>query len=374
MPNSVIDMRILHLSDTHLLEGGRLHNAAVDTHEALLRVLAHFDADDLIDLVVASGDLSDDGSVRSYELLRDAVEPWAASRNARVVYAMGNHDLREGFAAVLGGDPSGPIDSASTVDGVRVIVLDTAVPGAGYGRLRPAQLDFLRRTLEQPAERGSLVVVHHPPVPAATVLLQGLALQQPEELLAACVDTDVRAVLAGHYHHPLCTVAAGIPVIVSGGVANTADVLAPVGVEHATRGSSATIIDLADDGAVRATAVHVHGPGDGETVLMLDHDAVQRIIRESGVPVAGGAGAGAGAAGGGSGAAGAGSAASGGSAAGPGAGSAAGAEAGSADGPDAPAGAGSAAGAGAATGAGSAVDAGEAEEPGAAPTQAAASV
>ena len=294
MPNSVIDMRILHLSDTHLLEGGRLHNAAVDTHEALLRVLAHFDADDRIGLVVASGDLSDDGSVRSYELLRDALEPWAAARNARVVYAMGNHDLREGFAAVLGGgDPSGPLDSAITVAGVRVIVLDSAVPGAGYGRIRPGQLDFLRRTLEEPAERGSLVVVHHPPVPAATVLLQGLALQQPEELLAACAGTDVRAVLAGHYHHPLCTVAAGIPVIVSGGVANTADVLAPVGVEHATRGSSATIIDLEDDGSVRATAVYVHGPGNGETVLMLDHDAVQRIIRESGVPGAAGAGAGA---------------------------------------------------------------------------------
>jgi hypothetical protein len=67
-------------------------------------------------------------------------------------------------------------------------------------------------------------------------------------------------------------------------VANTASVLAPAGVEHATRGSSATVIDLDDDGIVRATAVHVPGPGDGETVLMLDHDAVRRILREAGVP------------------------------------------------------------------------------------------
>lgn len=278
-------MRILHISDTHLLDQGRLHNAVVDTHAALLRVLEHFAADDRFELVVASGDLSDDGSERSYELLRDALEPWADARGARVVYAMGNHDLREGFAAVLGGgDPSAPLDGVTMVDGVRVIVLDSSVPGSGYGLVRPDQLDFLRRTLEEPAPRGSLVVVHHPPVPAATVLLQGLALQQPEELLAACAGTDVRAVLAGHYHHPLCTVAAGIPVIVSGGVANTADVLAPVGVEHATRGSTATVVDLGNDGTVRATAVHVHGPGDGETVLMLDREAVQRIIGESGPP------------------------------------------------------------------------------------------
>jgi 3',5'-cyclic AMP phosphodiesterase CpdA len=197
---------------------------------------------------------------------------------------MGNHDGREGFAAVLGGDPIGPIDSVTTVDGVRVIALDSSVPGAGYGLLRPEQLDRLRRTLAEPAERGSLVIVHHPPVPAATVLLQGLALQRPEDLLAAVAGTDVRAILAGHYHHPLTTVAAGIPVVVSGAVANTASVLAPAGIEHATRGSSATVIELEDDGVVRATAVQVHGPGDGETVLMLDHDAVQRILRESGVP------------------------------------------------------------------------------------------
>jgi Icc protein len=302
VPPSVIRMRILHISDTHLLDGGRLHNAVVDTHEAMFRVLRHFDPDHRIQLVVASGDLSDDGSVRSYRLLRDALEPWAASRGARVVYAMGNHDLREGFAAVLGGDPAGPIDSVTQVAGVRVIALDSAVPGAGYGRLRPEQLERLRRTLAEPAERGSVVVVHHPPVPAATVLLQGLALQDPDELLRVIEGTDVRAVLAGHYHHPLATVAAGVPVIVSGGIANTADVLAPVGVEHATRGSSATVIDLEDDGSVRATAVHVPGPGDGETVLMLDREAVQRILRESGVPAAtepfdAGAGAGEGASG-----------------------------------------------------------------------------
>jgi Icc protein len=284
VPHRVSGMRILHISDTHLLDNGGLHNAVVDTHAALLRVLAHFDADDRIRLVVATGDLSDDGSVRSYELLRDALEPWAEARGARVVYAMGNHDRREGFAAVLGGDPIGPIDSVTTVDGVRVIALDSSVPGAGYGLLRPEQLDRLRRTLAEPAERGSLVIVHHPPVPAATVLLQGLALQRPEDLLAAVAGTDVRAILAGHYHHPLATVAAGVPVVVSGAVANTASVLAPAGIEHATRGSSATVIELEDDGAVRATAVHVHGPGDGETVLMLDHDAVQRILREAGVP------------------------------------------------------------------------------------------
>lgn len=276
-------MRILHLSDTHLLGDGGLHHGTVDTLAALRRVLGAIEADAPIDVVVASGDLSDDGSVRSYELLRDVVGGWAEARSARVVYAMGNHDARASFASVLGGDAAAPLDSVHLIDGVRVIVLDSTVPGAGYGVLRRAQLDNLRGVLAErgPAD-GTLLVLHHPPVPASTVLLQALALQNADELLDALAGSDVRVVLAGHYHHALATTARGIPILVAPAIANTADVLAPHGTERAHVGSGATIVDLPDSGGVRATAVHVSGPDDGRVVYFLDRDAVARVAREAG--------------------------------------------------------------------------------------------
>jgi Icc protein len=282
----VAGMRILHLSDTHLLAAGRLHHGIVDTLEALERVLASVPADAALDLVVASGDLSDDGSIESYELLRSRIEPWARERGAAVVYAMGNHDTRDTFAAVLGGDPASPLDGSTVVAGIRVVTLDSSVPGAGYGLLRPEQLAWLRRQLLTPAAEGSIVVLHHPPVPAATVLLQALALQNPSDLLDVVSGTDVRAILAGHYHHPLAAVAAGIPVLVAPAVANRADVLAEPGTERAVFGAGATVVDLASDGAVRAIAIAVGSPRDGEELFHLDRAAVRRIALEAGPPQA----------------------------------------------------------------------------------------
>jgi len=95
-------IRILHLSDTHLSGEGTLHHGMVDTTAALRRVLDRAAAVGRLDLVVASGDLSDDGSEASYRVLRDLLEPWADARGAAVIYTMGNHDLLAGFRAVLG--------------------------------------------------------------------------------------------------------------------------------------------------------------------------------------------------------------------------------------------------------------------------------
>src|SRR5512133_296719 len=87
-------LRILHLSDSHLFGDDTLQYDRVDTLAALRRVLERAGVLDRADVVVLSGDLSNDGSAESYRRLRALVEPWAAARGAVVVYAMGNHDLR----------------------------------------------------------------------------------------------------------------------------------------------------------------------------------------------------------------------------------------------------------------------------------------
>jgi 3',5'-cyclic AMP phosphodiesterase CpdA len=269
-------LRILHLSDTHLFGDGTLHHGAVDTMAALRRVLDRAAVLDAVDVVVASGDLSDDASAESYRRLRAAIDPWAAARGASVVYAMGNHDLRDGFEQVLG-ERTG----VTTVAGHRIVHLDSSVPGFGYGELGPEQLNWLRETLTEPATHGTVVVVHHPPVSASTSLLATLELQNPSALLDVCAAADVRLILSGHYHHSLATDAAGIPVIVAPGITNTSDVTAPAGTERATIGSGFALIDLTDD-RPRTTFVSAPSADDGTVLFDLDAAAIQRIAEESG--------------------------------------------------------------------------------------------
>ncbi|TWX36282.1 metallophosphatase [Frigoribacterium sp. ACAM 257] len=295
-------LRLVHLSDSHLSGDGSLHQGSVDTLAALDLVLAEAARVEAARLLVGSGDLSDDGSTASYALLRDRLEAWAARRDEQVdvVLAPGNHDLHAGFAEVLGDghlgqdthpgdaqhehDPAQPVDGVSLVDGWRVVTLDTAVPRAGYGLLRPEQLDRLRDLLAEPAPRGTVVVLHHPPLPAPTTLHQSLALQAPEALAAAIEGTDVRVVLAGHYHRHIVGSLAGVPVLVAPAVANETDVCAPHGTERAVRGSGFLVVDLLLDGSVRSTPVRAHDDRDGDEVFVLDEEAVRAIAAAAGAP------------------------------------------------------------------------------------------
>jgi Icc protein len=289
-------LRILHLSDTHLFGDASLHYGKVDTTAALQRVLTAFSQIRQLDLVVGSGDLSDDGSPGSYAALKAAIEPWASDRGARVVYAMGNHDQRAGFRQVLGDGHAGrpsetpgpldPIDGVSQLGPWRIVTLDSSVPGSGYGELDDDQLEWLGGVLASPAEVGTILVMHHPPVPASTSLLQALELHDPSRLAEIVGGSDVRLILAGHYHHGLVATFAGVPVNVTTGIANTIDPLAPAGTERAVMGSGATLVTIGGgtgtSGDIRFTPLRAFGPADGTEVYHLDRDTVSRIAAEAG--------------------------------------------------------------------------------------------
>lgn len=275
-------LRIVHLSDSHLTGDGSLHQRVVDTTAALDLVLSTAHAVPDVGLLVGSGDLSDDGSIASYRLLQNRLAEWADERGAAIVVVPGNHDQRAGFAEVFGGDPAGPLDSVTTVDGWRVIGLDTSVPGRGYGLLRPAQLDALRTELSTPADRGTVVVLHHPPLDAPTTLHQALRLQNPHDLDELFEGSDVRVVLAGHYHHFFAGSLGDVAVVVAPGIANDTDVTAPHGTERALRGSGFAVVDISAGGTVTVTTQRASAPGDGLEVFALDAATVDAIAAAAG--------------------------------------------------------------------------------------------
>lgn len=313
-------LRILHLTDTHLYGNDSRHYDVVDTEAHLRMALARV-ADRAFDLVVCSGDVSEDGSVASYERVRNILEPWATARGARTIYAMGNHDDRASFRAVLGeGQPGVPVHtpaiaadppqteqaaqateaaqagqaaeaaqadrqvvSVTERDGWRTIVLDTTVPGAGYGKLSEAQLDFLADAVQSPAGHGTIIVMHHPPVAAETELLQALALDERSAtgLWDRIRDTDVRAILSGHYHHPIFETVYGMPVVVAPGVTNLAAAFDGRAEESANDWFGAAVVEVSPE---RTRVLPLSEPATGDQVFRLDADQVQQVIQAAGRP------------------------------------------------------------------------------------------
>jgi Icc protein len=165
------------------------------------------------DVLVLSGDLADRGAAQSYVKLRPVIDAALRRFEAKLLVAPGNHDdvtlVRE---HLLGRKPApGPLDEVIRVGGVRLIGLDSSVPGEDYGRLDDAQLEALAGELAQPAPHGTVLVVHHPPIWSTTPMSELVALREPGRLAAVIGGTDVRVVLSGHTHRVSAGTLAGVP-------------------------------------------------------------------------------------------------------------------------------------------------------------------
>ena len=109
-----------------------------------------------------------------------------------------------------------PMDRVHDIAGLRVIVLDTSVPDYHHGEITPEQLQWLAAQLAEPAPFGTILAMHHPPIPSVQDLAVTVELRDQPRLARVLRGTDVRSILAGHLHYSTSGTFAGIPVSVEG--------------------------------------------------------------------------------------------------------------------------------------------------------------
>ena len=220
---------LAHLSDPHLIAGAGLLAGRIDTREQLRKALARVEASgERIDALVVSGDVTDRGDVASYELFQDIVAPVVERLGCALVVTGGNHDERHPMAQVLhGADTDDPQDRVTEVRGLRIIAMDSAVPGYHHGGFSNGQFDWLARELAHPAPHGTILVLHHAPIAYRSPVMQLLDFDGVERLREVVEHTDVRAVLSGHLHVTSFGTLGRVPVLVAGGVSYVDDVGAP---------------------------------------------------------------------------------------------------------------------------------------------------
>jgi len=223
------EMSLLHISDTHLLGGARKLYGHLETATRLEQLLQRVaDSDERPAALVFTGDLADIGEEDAYRNLRSVVEPVAREIGAEVIWVMGNHDKRGPFAKVLlDADNSGePLDRVYHLQGLRLIVLDTSVPGFHHGELTSDQREWLADVLATPAPRGTLLAMHHPPIPTPLEIMGVIELDDQQQFWSILEGSDVRAILAGHLHYSTFSAFQGIPVSVAAALCYNIDLIA----------------------------------------------------------------------------------------------------------------------------------------------------
>ena len=203
-------IRLIQITDTHLIAEPGAEVYGVDTFATTEKTLTQMKSDGWTpDLVVHSGDLSDDGTAESYRRLRSLLTPLGLP----VYCVRGNHDVREEMMASLCG---GPIQSVRSVvvEPWQIVFLDSQVPGKVHGHLDADELAALEETLRDAPHLHALIVLHHGPLTVCPMPV--CQLDNADELWTLLErHTNVRTILAGHNHCAVDEVHQGIRALVT---------------------------------------------------------------------------------------------------------------------------------------------------------------
>lgn len=173
------------------------------------------------DLLVVSGDLVENGDdKRAYRHMEALVKRWQGP----LLWAVGNHDSREGMLEVL---PEVPTDENGFIQyemeqgGLRFIVVDTLDPGRHGGMVCETRAKWLRIRLREKKDMPTIIVMHHPPVDTGIAWMSALACEEWVQRVEKAIRPakQVVAILAGHVHRPIASGFAGKRLVVAASTA-----------------------------------------------------------------------------------------------------------------------------------------------------------
>ena len=200
------DMLIAQITDLHISTSDSVNDRHFRTAEHLARAVAHLNAHTpRPDVVLATGDLVERGEPDEYGRLRAILDGLAMP-----LYVIpGNHDARGPLVEAFGDRGYLPRDGGFlhyTVEDwpVRLIGLDTLVPGASGGRLCAERLAWLDARLGEGRERPTVVFMHHPPFVTGMRAMDAMGLEGKMGLAEVIGGhPQVERVLCGHVHRPI---------------------------------------------------------------------------------------------------------------------------------------------------------------------------
>lgn len=202
---------LAQISDLHLGEPARDGADPEGCLRAVVKALRRLP--DRPDAVLVTGDLAEHAKPKQY---RRAVKV-IGKLGVPIHVLPGNKDDRATMREVLGipGEGDAPLDYGVDLGPLRLVVVDTTIPGEDRGGFDPGQLERLDAELGA-SPKPAIVAMHHPPLTTVLVDWDGVNLPVPErEALAAVVarHPQVRAIVAGHLHRVAVSTLAGRPVL-----------------------------------------------------------------------------------------------------------------------------------------------------------------
>lgn len=189
-------LKILQITDSHLFSstlGKLLGMNTEDSFQAVLKLIREQHRESF-DCILATGDLSQDGSTESYERFKQALTQFQCPQ----YWIPGNHDDRTLMQQVGG---SACMPTLLDFPHWQIVLLDSQIPGEVHGNLTDSQLDIIDQALLSEPEKHRLLCLHHQPWPMGCTWLDSQQIISHQAFNHRVANNScIKAVLWGHVH------------------------------------------------------------------------------------------------------------------------------------------------------------------------------
>lgn len=240
---------IAQISDCHLPADPQQDYRGINPHQNLQALLPQVKAMKP-DLILATGDLSEDGSPESYALLKNYLK----QTGAPILTLPGNHDDPQLLSKFFTGSPVDTI-AVSEHDAWQIIRMNSCLPGKPEGFVSEKALADLEQLLGSQEEKPTLLAIHHHPTPVGNPWIDKYPLTNPQKLLHLIDQfSQVKAVVWGHVHYGFESERNGTAML--GGPSTAVNSLPDVARFTADNaGPACRWIELRDDGFIKTGVI-----------------------------------------------------------------------------------------------------------------------
>lgn len=202
-------LRVIQVTDMHLHKGANSTLLAMNTQKSFDHVLKQIRLDvPVYDLVLVTGDISQDASPEAYERAYTKLE----TLNAPHYWIPGNHDDFSVMKETMAG--RGVIEKIIDAGSWQIIMLNSTVHQKVYGHFTEDELASLDQLLKDNPHKHTMICFHHHPVEMTCRWMKNIGIHNVDDFFAV-IDkyTHVKAVIWGHVHQSLETERKGVPFI-----------------------------------------------------------------------------------------------------------------------------------------------------------------
>ncbi len=188
---------LVQITDCHIFAAAEGCLQGINTRHSFEAVSkAAIDNSGHLDLLLATGDLSQDGSAESYVYL---AEKFGVMGTA-TFWLPGNHDEVDVLQKQFIGHQIHAAKHVLVADW-QIVLLDSTIRGEVHGRVSEAQLEFLDRCLRAQPAKHALVCLHHQAQDTGSLWIDQKGLRDSDQLRENIARYDnIRGVLWGHVH------------------------------------------------------------------------------------------------------------------------------------------------------------------------------